>query len=46
MAVAHAAAQGLHLVSAWATAYRLVLGQLKVEAKANDIIAIPTLGAR
>jgi hypothetical protein len=38
--------RGLHLVSAWATAHRLVLGQLKVEAKANDIIAIPTLGDR
>ena len=46
MAVAHAAAQGAPLVSAWATAHRLVLGQLKVEAKANDIIAIPTLGDR
>jgi predicted transposase YbfD/YdcC len=33
----------LHLVSAWAEANRLVLGQLKVEAKSNEITAIPTL---
>ena len=34
---------GLHLVSAWATANRLTLGQLKVENKANEIVAIPAL---
>lgn len=31
----------LHLVSAWATEHRLVLGQVAVEAKANEITAIP-----
>ena len=33
----------LHLVRAWASANRLVLGQLNVEEKSNDITAIPTL---
>lgn len=33
----------LHLVSAWATANRLVLGQVKVAAKSNEITAIPEL---
>jgi predicted transposase YbfD/YdcC len=31
------------MVSAWATANRVVLGQLKVEAKSNEITAIPSL---
>jgi predicted transposase YbfD/YdcC len=34
---------GLHLVSAWATANRLSLGQVKVANKANEIVAIPEL---
>ena len=33
----------IHMVSAWASANRLVLGQVKVEAKSNEITAIPTL---
>lgn len=33
----------LHLVSAWATANGLTLGQLAVEAKSNEITAIPQL---
>jgi predicted transposase YbfD/YdcC len=40
----HAASQGaLPMVSAWANAHRLGLGQLKVDAKSNEIIAIPQL---
>jgi hypothetical protein len=31
------------MVSAWATANRVVLGQLKVEEKSNEITAIPSL---
>jgi predicted transposase YbfD/YdcC len=33
----------LHLVSAWATANRLVLGQVATDAKSNEISAIPEL---
>ncbi len=33
----------LHLVSAWATANRVVLGQVATEAKSNEITAIPAL---
>lgn len=33
----------LHLVSAWASAQRLSLGQVAVEAKSNEITAIPAL---
>jgi predicted transposase YbfD/YdcC len=33
----------LHLVSAWATANRVVLGQVATEAKSNAITAIPQL---
>ena len=33
----------LHLVSAWASENRLVLGQLKTDAKSNEITAIPEL---
>ena len=33
----------IHMVSAWASANRLVLGQLKTEAKSNEITAIPEL---
>ena len=33
----------IHMVRAWASAHRLVLGQLKVEEKSNEITAIPTL---
>jgi predicted transposase YbfD/YdcC len=38
------AGQGpIHMISAWATGQRLVLGQLAVGAKENEIIAIPEL---
>ena len=37
------ATAAIHMVSAWASANRLVLGQLKVEEKSNEIIAIPKL---
>jgi predicted transposase YbfD/YdcC len=33
----------LHLVSAWASANRVVLGQVATEAKSNEITAIPQL---
>jgi predicted transposase YbfD/YdcC len=33
----------IHMVSAWASASRLVLGQLKVDEKSNEITAIPAL---
>jgi predicted transposase YbfD/YdcC len=33
----------IHMVSAWASANRLVLGQLKVDAKSNEITALPAL---
>ena len=33
----------IHLVSAWASANRLVLGQRKVEEKSNEMTAIPRL---
>lgn len=33
----------IHMVSAWATTNRLVLGQRKVEDKSNEITAIPEL---
>jgi hypothetical protein len=32
-----------HMVSAWAAGTGLVLGQLKVDAKTNEITAIPQL---
>lgn len=35
--------QALHLVSAWATQHRLVLAQMKVQDKSNEITAIPAL---
>lgn len=39
-----AAAKGaIHMISAWASANRLVLGQLKVDDKSNEITAIPHL---
>ena len=34
---------GIDMVSAWATANHLVLGQVKVEEKSNEITAIPKL---
>ncbi len=33
----------IHMVSAWATANHLVLGQVKVDEKSNEITAIPKL---
>ena len=33
----------IHMVSAWASANRLVLGQCKVDEKSNEITAIPEL---
>lgn len=35
--------KNLHLVTAWASAQRLVLGQVKVEDHSNEITAIPAL---
>ena len=35
--------QAIHLVSAWASANTLTLGQLKTEEKSNEITAIPRL---
>jgi predicted transposase YbfD/YdcC len=35
--------KALHIVSAWATANRLVFGQVKTEDKSNEITAIPVL---
>jgi predicted transposase YbfD/YdcC len=35
--------KAIHLVSAWASANHLVLGQRKVEEKSNEITAIPAL---
>lgn len=36
-------ASAVHLVSAWATQSGLVLGQVKLEAKENEIVAVPEL---
>lgn len=33
----------IHVVSAWASEHRLVLGQVKVDTKSNEITAIPKL---
>ena len=33
----------IHIISAWATTNRVVLGQLKTDAKSNEITAIPEL---
>lgn len=33
----------LHIVSAWSTANRLILGQVRVDKKSNEITAIPLL---
>lgn len=33
----------IHIVSAWASANRLVLGQQKIDEKSNEIIALPLL---
>jgi len=38
-----AGASPLHLVSAWATEERLVLGQMKVAREGNEITAVPAL---
>ena len=35
--------QAIHLVSAWASANRVTLGQVKTEEKSNEITAIPRL---
>jgi predicted transposase YbfD/YdcC len=35
--------KAIHVVSAWASTHRLVLGQLKVDDKSNEITAIPKL---
>lgn len=39
----HAALRPLHVVSAWATAAHLTLGQVAVDKKSNEIKAIPEL---
>jgi len=36
----------IHMVSAWATSNRMVLGQVKVNEKSNEITAIPELLSR
>jgi predicted transposase YbfD/YdcC len=38
-----AKAKAIHLVSAWANANQLVLGQVKTDEKSNEITAIPAL---
>ncbi len=38
-----AKAKAIHMVSAWANANQLVLGQVKTDEKSNEIKAIPTL---
>lgn len=35
--------KAIHMVSAWASESRVVLGQVKVDKKSNEITAIPTL---
>ena len=35
--------KAIHMVSAWATSQRLVLGQVKVDQKSNELTAIPDL---
>lgn len=35
--------KAIHMVSAWATCNHVVLGQIKVDDKSNEIIAIPAL---
>jgi len=35
--------RSLHVVSAWASEYRITLGQVKVADKSNEITAIPAL---
>lgn len=35
--------EAIHMVSAWAGSSRIVLGQVKTEAKSNEITAIPSL---
>lgn len=35
--------EAIHMVSAWATKNRVVLGQVKTDEKSNEIIAIPEL---
>ena len=35
--------KNLHLVTAWASEHRLVLGQVKVQDHSNEITAIPAL---
>jgi predicted transposase YbfD/YdcC len=39
----HRGKAALHIVSAWASANRLVLGQVATDAKSNEITAIPEL---
>jgi predicted transposase YbfD/YdcC len=39
----HSAKAAIHMVSAWATHNRVVLGQLKTAEKSNEITAIPAL---
>jgi predicted transposase YbfD/YdcC len=39
----HLGKEAIHMVSAWASENRLVLGQLKVEDKSNEIPAVPEL---
>lgn len=41
--MSEAGKSAIYMVNAWASANRLVLGQLKVDEKTNEITAIPTL---
>ena len=42
-AKSHGAKSAIHMVSAWACENNLVLGQIKVDEKSNEISAIPKL---
>ena len=42
-AIVFDAAEAVHMVSAWTSKNRLVLGQVKVDEKSNEITAIPKL---
>ena len=39
----HGATHAIHMVSAWAASNRLVLAQIKVDAKSNEITALPAI---
>lgn len=39
----HEEKSSIHIVSAWASKYRIVIGQIKTDEKSNEITAIPEL---